>query len=122
MKAEYFAPEPINLLESNRNLGYTIEEALADLIDNSISANCSEVNIECSWNRGKPYLAIIDNGHGMEEGTLIESFKLGSNIPESNRAEHDLGRFGMGMKTASLSQSRSLVVISKSESSVLIPR
>ena len=113
MKAEYFAPEPIDLLESNRNLGYTIEEAIADLIDNSISAECSEVNIECRWNNGTPYLAIADNGHGMDEDTLINSFKLGSNIPESNRKKNDLGRFGMGMKTASLSQSRSLIVISK---------
>ncbi|MDA9325841.1 ATP-binding protein, partial [bacterium] len=75
MKAEYFAPEPIDLLESNRNLGYTIEEAIADLIDNSISAECSEVNIECRWNNGTPYLAIADNGHGMDEDTLINSFK-----------------------------------------------
>lgn len=115
MKAEYFAPEPIDLLESNRNLGYSIEEAIADLIDNSISANSSIVEIDCKWNNNEPFLAIIDNGHGMDEGTLVDSFKLGSNIPESNRSENDLGRFGMGMKTASLSQSRSFIVLSKTK-------
>jgi hypothetical protein len=122
MKAEYFAPKPIDLLESNRNLGYTIEEAIADLVDNSISAYCSEVFIDCKWHNGNPYLAILDNGQGMDEGTLIESFRLGSNIPESNRSENDLGRFGMGMKTASLSQSRSLIVISKAVNHAIVGR
>lgn len=122
MKAEYFAPEPIDLLESNRNLGYTIEEAIADLIDNSISAQCTNVDIDLKWNDGKPSLAIIDNGHGMNESTLVDSFKLGSNIPESQRSENDLGRFGMGMKTASLSQSRGLMVISKAINSDIVGR
>lgn len=122
MKAENFAPEPIELLESNRNLGYSIDEAIADLVDNSISAKSSSVDIQCKWNKGEPYLAIIDNGHGMDEDTLIDSFKLGSNIPERNRSENDLGRFGMGMKTASLSQSRSLIVLSKTTNHSLIGR
>lgn len=113
MKAEYFAPEPTDLLESNRNLGYSFEEAIADLIDNSITADSKNIFIECRFNKGEPFLSILDDGIGMDEMELVKSFKLGSNIPESQRSTNDLGRFGMGMKTASLSQSRCLHVVSK---------
>ena len=110
-----FTPDPISLLESNRNLGYSIEEAISDLIDNSISAGATQIIYEIHWNEGRPYFLLKDNGRGMsnENDELINSFRLGSKNPLSERASDDLGRFGFGMKTASLSQARALTVFTK---------
>jgi hypothetical protein len=108
--AEDFSPDPLALLESNRNLGYSIEEAVADLIDNSITAMATTITINLDWNDGTPIFKLHDNGKGMTEEKLIDSFKLGS---LEQRSSKDLGRFGFGMKTASLSQARELIVISK---------
>lgn len=108
--AEDFSPDPLALLESNRNLGYSIEEAVADLIDNSITAGATNITINLDWNDGNPIFKLYDNGKGMNEAKLIESFKLGS---LEQRNPKDLGRFGFGMKTASLSQARELIVITK---------
>jgi len=113
--AEDFTPDPISLLESNRNLGYSIEEAISDLIDNSISAEATEISYELHWNNGKPYFLLKDNGRGMSnvDNELVNSFRLGSTNPLEERDPKDLGRFGFGMKTASLSQARELTVITK---------
>lgn len=112
---EDFTPDPISLLESNRNLGYSIEEAISDLIDNSITAEATYISYELHWNNGKSFFILKDNGKGMSnsENELINSFRLGSKNPLDERPEYDLGRFGFGMKTASLSQARVLTVISK---------
>jgi len=111
-----FTPDPISLLESNRSLGYNIEEAIADLIDNSITAGASFISYELHWNNGSPYFLLRDNGQGMGEGDndLVNSFRLGSKNPLDERSPKDLGRFGLGMKTASLSQARVLTVITRS--------
>ena len=110
-----FTPDPISLLESNRNLGYSIEEAISDLIDNSISAEATNVSYEIHPNNGKPYFLLKDNGIGMSnlDNELVDSFRLGSKNPLDERDPNDLGRFGFGMKTASLSQARILTVITK---------
>ena len=108
--AEDFSPDPLPLLESNRNLGYSIEEAVADLIDNSITAEATSIIINLDWNDGNPIFKLHDDGKGMSIEKLIDSFKLGS---LEQRNPKDLGRFGFGMKTASLSQARELIVISK---------
>ena len=118
--AEDITPDPISLLESNRNLGYSIEEAIADLIDNSISAKSKNIIFELHWNNGVPFFILKDDGNGMFD-ELVDSFKLGSKSLEE-RDSKDLGRFGFGMKTASLSQSRILTVISKKESCPIIAR
>lgn len=110
--AEDFSSDPLALLESNRNLGYSIEEAVADLIDNSITADATNITINLDWNDGSPIFKLYDNGKGMSEEKLINSFKLGS---LEQRNPKDLGRFGFGMKTASLSQARELIVISKQQ-------
>ncbi len=109
--AEDFSSDPLALLESNRNLGYSIEEAVADLIDNSITAEATSITINLDWNDGSPIFKLHDNGKGMSKEKLIDrSFKLGS---LEQRNPKDLGRFGFGMKIASLSQARELIVISK---------
>jgi hypothetical protein len=117
--AEDFSPDPLALLDSNRNLGYSIEEAVADLIDNSITAQATKIIIQLNWNNGNPTFRLYDNGKGMSETKLINSFKLGS---LEKRDPKDLGRFGFGMKTASLSQAKELVVISKSQKDKVVIR
>jgi len=69
--------------------------------------------IRFSWNSDNPWIAIIDDGYGMSEAELIEAMRLGSRNPREERSNDDLGRFGLGMKTASFSQCRHLTVLSK---------
>ena len=89
LEAEDFTPDPISLLESNRNLGYAIDEAISDLIDNSISAGATEISYEMHWNVGQPYFLLKDNGSGMsnKNNELINSFRLGSKNPLEERDE-----------------------------------
>lgn len=105
-------PSAASLSASMRDLGYSLETAVADLIDNSISADATKIDIICELAAGQPYLAIIDNGRGMASGELIDAMKHGSSSPKTKRGAHDLGRFGLGLKTASFSQCRSLTVAS----------
>ncbi len=100
------------LIESMRSLGYSFETAIADLVDNSITANASEIQIFLTPN-ANPQLIIFDNGCGMSEIELEEALRYGSRNPNDERKENDLGRFGLGLKSASLSQCRKLVVVSK---------
>jgi hypothetical protein len=120
---EDFTPDPVSLLESTRNLGYSIEEAISDLIDNSITAKAKNITYEFHWNLGNPFFLLKDDGKGMsnENNELIDSFKLGAN-KDKERDPKDLGRFGFGMKTASLSQSKSLTVITKKINNQVISR
>lgn len=100
------------LMESTRAIGYNLEAALADILDNSISANAN--NIEIRFNPyDEPYVAILDNGNGMGKDELINAMRYGSYDSKEKREEKDLGRFGLGLKTASLSQCRRLTVVSK---------
>lgn len=105
-------PDPVSLIESMRAIGYTPETALADLIDNSISARASRVQIEYDGN-GSPFVAVLDDGHGMNAAELMNAMRHGSHNPVAARSPQDLGRFGLGLKTASLSQCRCLTVVSK---------
>ncbi|WP_159460093.1 ATP-binding protein [Tistlia consotensis] len=100
-----------SLMASLRSLGYSVEAALADLLDNSIAASADTVSVEFAAHP-EPYVAVVDNGEGMEEQALIEAMRFGSRDPREARKGKDLGRFGLGLKTASLSQCRSLTVIS----------
>ncbi len=100
------------LLSSLRSVGYTPEMAIADIIDNSLSANASTVSIEFNWQEQS--IIISDNGEGMSKQELLKSMNIGSSDPLDSRSIHDLGRFGMGMKTASFSLGKKLTVLSKS--------
>lgn len=104
-----FAP---SLIESMRSLGYSFESAIADIVDNSISANANKIDIKVSLGN-KPYVIIFDNGCGMNKSELEEAMRYGSKNPLEKREATDLGRFGLGLKSASLSQCRRLVVVSK---------
>jgi len=105
-------PIPSMLIESMRDIGYSFETALADIIDNSIAAGARNVLIET---RTTPELAlaIADDGVGLSKVELLESMRMGSADPGCVREATDLGRFGLGMKTASFSQCRRLTVLSK---------
>ena len=94
-------------------MGYTVETALADVIDNSISAGARNVSVRFLWANGDPWIAILDDGHGMTKAELIEAMRFGSTSPLATRGAEDLGRFGLGMKTASISQCRLLTVVSR---------
>jgi len=105
-------PNASALISSTRSIGYSFESAVADIIDNSITAQAKNIWIY-SPPSDNPSLAIIDDGHGMNESKLREAMRYGLN-PSDERRLDDLGRFGLGMKIASLSQCRKLTVISKS--------
>lgn len=111
MRDEDVVPDP-QLMESMRSVGYTMETAVADVIDNSITARGDQVDVRFTANP-EPRIAIVDNGLGMDQETLVQAMKLAGRPPSQERESYDLGRFGLGLKTASLSQARSLTVTSK---------
>ena len=105
-------PDPVSLIESMRAVGYTTESAIADLIDNSISAQAKHIDVQYDA-AGDPYVGIFDDGCGMSASELTRAMRHGSRNPSEQRHPTDLGRFGLGLKTASLSQCRKLTVVSK---------
>lgn len=109
-------PEASSMIETFRAIGYTIEAAIADIIDNSISADAKNVYVNFDWKGSQTWLSIKDDGHGMNNEQLIQAMRPGSRNPLDNRTAKDLGRFGLGLKTASFSQCRKLSVISKRKS------
>jgi hypothetical protein len=106
-------PRPEALIESLRAFGYTIQAAVADLVDNSISAGARNVWVTFYWGGADTWISIVDDGHGMDEHELKEAMRAGSQSPRETRRADDLGRFGLGLKTASFSQCRELTVISR---------
>ena len=100
-----------------RSLGYSFSSAIADLIDNSISAKADEISI-LSEPSADPWMVIFDNGCGMSKDELYEAMRYGSKSPLDKRDSDDLGRFGLGLKAASLSQCRRLVVVSKKNNEI----
>jgi hypothetical protein len=106
-------PDAESFLQSARSYGYSIETAIADIIDNSITANATEILISFGIDQFSGYVRIEDNGKGMSESELKNAMKMGSFNPLVSREENDLGRFGLGLKTASFSQCRRLTVKTK---------
>lgn len=111
-KTRHAPPRAMAMLESLRGLGYSTAAALADIVDNSISAGASEVRIDFQWAGPDSRVLVLDDGRGMSDPELEGAMRLGDKNPLSERDAHDLGRFGMGLKTASLSQCRRLTVAS----------
>lgn len=112
MTTEQILPPDPHLMESLRAVGYTLPTAVADLIDNSISAEATNVDIFFG-DQPDSYLAIVDDGEGMTADDAIKAMRLAGASPMKSRNPKDLGRFGLGLKTASLSQCRDLIVVSK---------
>lgn len=112
MKTKNLPPYAPILIESTRAIGYSIETAVADIIDNSIAAGASNVDIHF-FPIDSAYIAILDDGKGMTKEEIDIAMQYGSRNPNEEREQSDLGRFGLGLKTASLSQCRCLTVLSK---------
>lgn len=114
---EIIKPNLSNFIKSLRDFGYNFQIALADIVDNSIAAESKNILIETESDPSAK-LSILDDGFGMVEEELIEAMRLGSKDPEDEREKKDLGRFGLGLKTASFSQCKRLTVISKKNSEI----
>jgi hypothetical protein len=110
---EEVAPDPASTIESLRSLGYDTASALADLIDNSITADSTRIDVHFHWSGSDSWCAVVDDGKGMNEPTLRQAMRFGSGDPVAVREAGDLGRYGMGLKTASISQCRELTVVSR---------
>lgn len=114
-------PNPPNakyLMGSMRHMGYSFADAIADVMDNSISAGCSTIRLLFPADASNIYVGILDDGCGMSDQELFRAMCYGSQANEKERSETDLGRFGLGMKSASLSQCRKMTVISKKNGEV----
>lgn len=117
MKTEQVNPDLSNFVKSLRDIGYSYEIAVADIVDNSITAKAEEIKI---FTIAEPNIifAMLDDGIGMTNNELIEAMRLASKNPDDTRDKNDLGRFGLGLKTASFSQCRKLTVVSKKSGNI----
>lgn len=106
-------PEASSMIETFRAIGYSVETAIADIIDNSITAGAKNIWIDYDWKGSNTTLSILDDGTGMNNEQLIQAMRPGSKNPLEERNRDDLGRFGLGLKTASFSQSRKFTVFAK---------
>ncbi|WP_164984838.1 ATP-binding protein [Ammoniphilus sp. CFH 90114] len=124
MDNNYDIVEPLasSIVQSLRSIGYSLETAIADIVDNSIAANANQININFIWNKEISYISIQDNGMGMGEEELKVAMRIGSMSPLSTRNSKDLGRFGMGLKTAAFSQCKRLSVMTKKKDEELHTR
>ena len=101
------------LMESLRATGYSLPDAIADLIDNSLAAGARNVWLTFHWAGSDSSVSVVDDGLGMSQPELVNAMRMGSQSPLEERDRSDLGRYGLGMKTASISQARSLTVASR---------
>lgn len=118
MKSIVQPPRPSALLFAIRSVGYSFETAVADIIDNSIAAKATRVDIY-SEPSGEPYFAFLDNGTGMTKHDLANALLLGSDRTGRSDSGRELGRYGLGLKSASLSQCRKFSVATKQRGGVL---
>jgi hypothetical protein len=110
MKLTSVEPSAARLTSSLRDIGYDFVSAVADLIDNSISAGATDVAVEIEFAGEKSTVYIADNGDGMNPRGMTEALRFGS---RRSYGSGDLGRYGLGLKTASLSQARCVTVVSR---------
>lgn len=122
VRAEIAKPNPKSTINSYRSFGYNLSTATADIIDNAISANANEIRLDFKWDGQNSFISILDNGIGMNKSELVLAMTPGSKDPEEERDSKDLGRFGMGLKTASFSQCKRLTCITKKENSTTLKR
>ncbi len=115
MQTKEVSPRASVLIESMRDIGYSLETALADIVDNSITAGSTCIRLFASTDKASPYIAILDDGQGMDSDEILAAMRLGSRSPLEERGQADLGRFGLGLKTASFSQCRRLTLVSRKD-------
>lgn len=107
------APRADVLMESLRATGYSLPDAVSDLIDNSIAAGARNIWLNFHWSGAESWASILDDGSGMLESEIVAAMRIGSRSPRESREPSDLGRYGLGLKTASISQARSLTVATR---------
>lgn len=112
---ELAEPNPASLIESLRAVGYSLQTAIADLADNSLTAGATQIEVKFSWAGQDSAICVIDNGRGMTREHLVDALRPGNVNPLESRDSRDLGRFGLGLKTASFSQCRRLTVHTKTQ-------
>lgn len=112
---ELSIPNAAPLINSLRSIGYDLNSAIADIIDNSIDAKANTINIDIVWGKNGSYIRIQDNGTGMNQKELKDAMRLGSKNPYDQRSINELGRFGMGLKTAAFSLGKRLSVFTKKD-------
>ncbi|WP_144561564.1 ATP-binding protein [Bacillus mycoides] len=113
MDTIYTKPSAAPVIQALRSIGYNAQTAVADIVDNSIDAKTQYVHIEFAYDMGNGYIRIEDNGIGMEDDELQQAMTIGSKDPRKKRAKEELGRFGIGLKTAAFSMGKRLCVITK---------
>jgi hypothetical protein len=113
-KKNELIPSARRLIGSLRDMGYEFAPAVADLVDNSVEAGATEVDVWIEFKGDESWVRIADNGKGMSGAVLREAMRYGS---EREYVDGDLGKFGLGMKTASMSQCRCLTVASRPKGS-----
>jgi hypothetical protein len=103
-------PSAARLTTSLRDIGYDFPSAVADLVDNSIAAGAGRIDVVIEFDGARSRVFLVDDGRGMSANGLLEAFRFGS---RREYARNELGRYGLGLKTASLSQCRSVTVCSR---------
>jgi len=111
-------PNAAKLIDSMRHVGYDNYSAVMDIIDNSLDAGAGTCHVWWKQEKGSPTIIIADTGSGMDADSLNQAMRLGS-LGEKN-PETDLGRFGMGLTTATLSLCRKVVILTKTETGELL--
>lgn len=104
-------PSARRLMKSLRDMGYEFSSAVSDLVDNSVEAGATQISIQVEFEGDNSWVSIADNGRGMSPSELREAMRYGSS--SRDYGEEDLGKFGLGMKVASLSQCQNLAVSSR---------
>ncbi|TCJ94910.1 ATP-binding protein [Nocardia alba] len=110
MDFDVAAPDPAGMVASLSSLGYSLPAAVADLVDNSLSAEAKNVDVDFTWEGQRSWIAVADDGRGMTEPELVIAMTVAARGPSAERSATDLGRFGVGLKSASFSQCRKLTV------------
>jgi hypothetical protein len=108
-------PSAAPVIQALRSIGYNASTAIADLVDNSLDARAVKININFAYGESDGMITISDNGSGMDEEMLQTAMNIGSKDPRAKRGANELGRFGMGLKTASFSLGKRLSVLSKKD-------
>ncbi|MBY8911930.1 ATP-binding protein [Bacillus sp. YC2] len=108
-------PSAAPVLQALRSIGYKAKTAIADIVDNAIDAQASKIKLHFEYDKLNGYIKIKDNGNGMSEEEIQTAMNIGSKDPRAKRSLNELGRFGMGLKTASFSLGKRLSVITKKD-------
>lgn len=110
LRVEEIVPSAARTVASLRDIGYDPPRAIADLVDNSIAAGATRINVTMEYDGAESWIRVADDGCGMDAATLQEAMRYGS---EREYEPDDLGKFGFGLKTASTSQCRRVTVASR---------